>query len=228
MGSCFGKPEDDELDVPSSGSALGRGSDRVNGRSVHSVLIRHRNDDVYKKYTTIEVLGQGSMGCVSKVQVKEGQEGGSAFNPVQKKKSRSKLTAAEGLSERRIVKVDYALKQIQLDKVSFAFIEELHNEIDILKGMVRILNRKTGRSSWTINTIDLPLFCILQDHPNIVKAHEVFNHKKQIYIILELCDGGDLYTRLPYSEMEAAYISGKLLSAIKYMHDHGIVHRDCE
>lgn len=68
----------------------------------------------------------------------------------------------------------------------------------------------------------------LQDHPNIVKAHEVYNHKKQIYIILELCDGGDLYTRLPYSEMEAAYISGKLLSAIKYMHDHGIVHRDCK
>jgi calcium-dependent protein kinase len=84
------------------------------------------------------------------------------------------------------------------------------------------------RSSWTINTIDLPLFCIRQDHPNIVKAHEVFSHKKQIFIILELCDGGDLYTRLPFSEMEAAYISGKMLSAIKYMHDHGIVHRDCE
>jgi hypothetical protein len=92
------------------------------------------------------------MGAVSKVQVKEGQEGGSAFNPIQKKKSRSKLTAAEGLSERRVTKVDYALKQIQLDKVSSVFIEELHNEIDILKGMVRILNRKTGRSSRTIKS----------------------------------------------------------------------------
>lgn len=61
-----------------------------------------------------------------------------------------------------------------------------------------------------------------------MKAHEVYHHKKQIYIILELCDGGDLYNRLPYSEMDAAYISGKLLSAIKYMHDHGIVHRDCK
>lgn len=65
------------------------------------------------------------------------------------------------------------------------------------------------------------------DHPNIVKAHEVYRHKREIYIILELCSGGDLYTGLPYSEKESAYISGKLLSAIKYMHDHGIVHRDC-
>lgn len=27
------------------------------------------------------------------------------------------------------------------------------------------------------------------------------------------------------SEKDSAYITGKLLSAIKYMHDHGIVHR---
>jgi serine/threonine protein kinase len=143
MGSCCGKPadDDDELEVPfpSSGSAIGGGSGR-NGQSVHSVLTRHRNDDVYKKYKTVEVLGQGSMGCVSKVQVREGQEGGSAFNPVQKKKRGSKMAASGSLSERRMAKVDYALKQIQLDKVSSAFIEELHNEIDILKGMVRIWN----------------------------------------------------------------------------------------
>ena len=85
-------------------------------------------------------------------------------------------------------------------KVDNIFLDELENEIDILRGM---------------------------DHPNIVKAHEVYRYKREIYIILELCSGGDLYTGLPYSEKESAYISGKLLSAIKYMHDHGIVHRDC-
>jgi serine/threonine protein kinase len=93
----------------------------------------------------------------------------------------------------------YALKSIILDRVSTTFIDELKNEINILKAM---------------------------DHPNIVKLHEVFSHKKQIYMILELCDGGDLYTRLPYTEKDSAYVTGKLLSAIKYMHDHGIVHRD--
>lgn len=44
--------------------------------------------------------------------------------------------------------------------------------------------------------------------------------------MIELCDGGDLYTRSPYSEQEAAKIMQKLLSAIRYMHEHSIVHRD--
>jgi serine/threonine protein kinase len=45
----------------------------------------------------------------------------------------------------------------------------------------------------------------------------VFDNKRQIYIVLELCDGGDLYTRAPYSEKASASIVAKLLSAIKYM-----------
>lgn len=32
--------------------------------------------------------------------------------------------------------------------------------------------------------------------------------------------------RQPYTEHQAATIMGKLMSAVKYMHDHGIVHRD--
>ena len=64
------------------------------------------------------------------------------------------------------------------------------------------------------------------DHPHIVKAFEVYKYKKQIYVILECCDGGDLYTRSPYSERQAARMVNSLLSAISYMHDHKIVHRD--
>jgi serine/threonine protein kinase len=104
----------------------------------------------------------------------------------------------------------FALKSIQLDRISPLFLKELENEIDILRTM---------------------------DHPNIVKAHEVYwasssgggsrshHHNKQIYIVLDCCDGGDLYTRSPYSERQSARITANLTSAIKYMHDHGIVHR---
>ena len=35
-----------------------------------------------------------------------------------------------------------------------------------------------------------------------------------------------MYTRLPYSEKRAASISGQLMSAVKYMHDHNVAHRD--
>jgi len=202
------------------------------GRSgtIHSVIMKEHKHDVYKKYTETEVLGNGSMGHVAKVVVKEGAAGGSAYAgsvggamaATKTARNAAKANAAfltkksssgsvgltscseinqndDTYSSRSVTQnTCYALKSIQLDRVSAAFIDELKNEIDILKTM---------------------------DHPNIVKLHEVFNHKKQIYMILELCDGGDLYTRLPYTEKDSAYITGKLLSAIKYMHAHAIVHR---
>ena len=43
---------------------------------------------------------------------------------------------------------------------------------------------------------------------------------------MELCSGGDLYTRDPYTEDEAARIVGSIISAVSFMHDRQIVHRD--
>ncbi len=64
------------------------------------------------------------------------------------------------------------------------------------------------------------------DHPNIVKAYEVYETSVNIYLVLEHCSGGDLYTRVPYNEKESAKIVGKLVSAITHMHRHNISHRD--
>ena len=166
MGNCL-DVEKDGADASSSGSAISK--KRSGGASVHEGILRELKTDVYKKYEEAEVLGQGSMGHVARVQVKDGKEGGSAFNNG-KASAYKKSDTNDSLSERRKTKIDYALKSIQLDRVSPMFLDELANEIDILKGM---------------------------DHPNIVKAHEVYKHKRQIYLILELCDGGDLYTKLP-------------------------------
>ena len=43
---------------------------------------------------------------------------------------------------------------------------------------------------------------------------------------MELCEGGDLYTRDPYLEKEAQHIITSVLSAIEYMHSLSIIHRD--
>jgi len=49
--------------------------------------------------------------------------------------------------------------------------------------------------------------------------------RHQIFIIMESCSGGDLYSRDPYTEDEAARIISSCLSAISYMHKRQIIHR---
>lgn len=106
-------------------------------------------------------------------------------------------SASAANSESEIV---YAMKSIHLDQVMRKeFVDELRNEIAILKDL---------------------------DHPNIVRAIETFEWKGKISIVMEVCSGGDLYTRDPYTEMEAARIITSILSAIAYMHSKKVVHRD--
>lgn len=68
------------------------------------------------------------------------------------------------------------------------------------------------------------------DHPNIIKLFEIFDHKDFYYVVLEYCDGGELFMaikkNLRFSEQDAANIMRQLLSAVNYMHKKSIAHRD--
>jgi serine/threonine protein kinase len=87
-----------------------------------------------------------------------------------------------------VASIEYAMKSIHLSRVTDdRFAEELKNEISILKEL---------------------------DHPHIVRPIETFEHRNQIFIVMELCSGGDLYSRDPYTEEEAARIVSSILSAI--------------
>ncbi len=67
----------------------------------------------------------------------------------------------------------------------------------------------------------------LLDHPNIIRLFETIEEGGNIYLIMELCEGGDLSKRcIGMNEQQIAVIMSKLLSAIAYCHDKGICHRD--
>ena len=40
------------------------------------------------------------------------------------------------------------------------------------------------------------LFSLIQDHPNAVKLHEVYNDTHNFYIVMECCDGGELFEHI--------------------------------
>ena len=65
------------------------------------------------------------------------------------------------------------------------------------------------------------------DHPHIAHVIDVYYERGgRTYLVLDLCEGGDLYVLDPYDEREARGIIRQLLRAVGYMHRCGIVHRD--
>ena len=200
--------------------------------SLRRNMTQDKKNDVFTYYESVKVLGIGTMGSVTLVRKKKELIGGSARSPSRKPKSQrnnnclglesrlpalirdesdsSPSTATRGRSATKLqphrkipsdfnYEVLYALKTIHLNRISDPnFIQELRNEIDILKSL---------------------------DHPNIVRAIETFEFKGQICFLMDLCSGGDLYTRDPYTEEQARRIVKKLTSAVEYMHRHDIIHR---
>lgn len=67
-------------------------------------------------------------------------------------------------------------------------------------------------------------------HPQIVKLYEVYESKKNVYLIMELLNGGEMFDRIVeeqnFSEAIAAYTIVQILDALIYCHDRGICHRD--
>ncbi|XP_012735032.2 serine/threonine-protein kinase DCLK1 isoform X5 [Fundulus heteroclitus] len=67
-------------------------------------------------------------------------------------------------------------------------------------------------------------------HPNIVLLIEEMDTRSDLYLVMELVKGGDLFDAIMssnrYTERDASCMLFNLASAIKYLHSLNIVHRD--
>lgn len=70
----------------------------------------------------------------------------------------------------------------------------------------------------------------MMDHPNICKLFESFEDNRKIYLVMELCLGGELFDRIidsgHFTESQAAMTMQHMFRAIYYMHESHICHRD--
>ncbi|XWS08893.1 hypothetical protein CRYUN_Cryun40dG0039500 [Craigia yunnanensis] len=70
----------------------------------------------------------------------------------------------------------------------------------------------------------------LQNHPNILKIHEVMATKTKIYLVMELASGGELFAKVlrrgRLAEPVARRYFSQLVSALHFCHQNGVAHRD--
>ena len=68
------------------------------------------------------------------------------------------------------------------------------------------------------------------DHPNIMKVYEYFDYNDCLYIVSELCTGGELFDKIQsnkcLNEKVAGYVMKQILSAVEFCHKNKIIHRD--
>eukprot|EP00586_Coscinodiscus_wailesii_P023805 CAMPEP_0172502342 /NCGR_PEP_ID=MMETSP1066-20121228/159044_1 /TAXON_ID=671091 /ORGANISM="Coscinodiscus wailesii, Strain CCMP2513" /LENGTH=881 /DNA_ID=CAMNT_0013277559 /DNA_START=75 /DNA_END=2720 /DNA_ORIENTATION=- len=116
-----------------------------------------------------------------------------------------------------------------------------------ISGVVRVCVHKKTQVKYAVKCLDLGLletdealeqlreeiFIMCQlDHPNIVRLEEVYESHNEIYLVMELCQGGELFDRLDeqpdyhYTEQECARLVKQMLNSLRYIHSKGIIHRD--
>eukprot|EP00434_Breviolum_minutum_P021645 symbB.v1.2.019103.t3/scaffold1548.1/size117880/8 len=65
-------------------------------------------------------------------------------------------------------------------------------------------------------------------HPNVVKFYEHFEQENALFMVTELCDGGD-FSELNHGiddPQEVKLLIRDVVMALAYCHDHGVAHRD--
>ncbi|XP_033369363.1 serine/threonine-protein kinase Nek1 isoform X8 [Parus major] len=99
----------------------------------------------------------------------------------------------------------YVIKEINISKMSNKEREESRREVAVLANM---------------------------KHPNIVLYRESFEENGCLYIVMDYCEGGDLFKKInaqkgiPFSEDQILDWFVQICLALKHIHDRKILHRD--
>ena len=124
----------------------------------------------------------------------------------------------------------YDIKQ-KLGKGKFGLVKLGINKETKQKVAVKIMNKNNMDSSdLELVRTEIEILKICQ-HPYIIKLYDVFENIDYIYIIMEHCSGGDLFSFIKnrnfmLKEEKVVVIMYKLCKAVYYVHSYGIAHRD--
>lgn len=139
------------------------------------------------------------------------------------------------MSKRKIISVgNYKFTGKILGKGNFARVEEAYHELLGLKVAVKIMDLNNIKEDYVVRNLfrEATIMSKLK-HPCVVSLFETMQKSDNIYyLITEIVTGGDLCTYVKaqrngkLDERTAKYFAQQFVSAMAYMHQKGIVHRD--
>ncbi|XP_025894192.1 hormonally up-regulated neu tumor-associated kinase-like [Nothoprocta perdicaria] len=119
-----------------------------------------------------------------------------------------------------------------INKGSFAKVMEGLHVPTGEKVAIKVIDKKKAKQDSYIlkNMKREPRIHQMIKHPNVVQLYETLETDNSYYMVMELCLGGDLMDRIcdrnRLAEREVRRYTRQILSAVEYLHCHGIVHRD--
>ncbi|XP_058454664.1 ribosomal protein S6 kinase 2 beta isoform X3 [Malaya genurostris] len=103
----------------------------------------------------------------------------------------------------------------------------------------RLCESRTTKKHYAVKIIDksshdcreeVEILLRYGNHPNIVSLYGVHEDVTYVYLVMELLKGGELLDRILaiqfMNEVEASAVLKTVVSAVAYLHEHGVVHRD--
>jgi calcium-dependent protein kinase len=128
----------------------------------------------------------------------------------------------------RNIKDFYELTNTELGKGSYGRVQLSKLKGTNIKRAIKIIE-KSKVSNVERFRLEVEIMMKL-DHPNILRLIDYFEDPKYVYLVLELCTGGELFDRIIankfFNEEDARMIFRQIMSALNYCHLNGVAHRD--
>lgn len=98
---------------------------------------------------------------------------------------------------------------------------------------VKIISKAKMTTAISIEDVrrEVKMLKALSGHKHLVKFHDACEDSNNVYIVMELCEGGELLDRIlsrggKYPEDDAKVIIKQILNVVAFCHLQGVVHRD--